>query len=128
MNSNIFADTFVQYKNNHFNLLHLVYYNLIKCKRSNCIPKSLSLKKRIVYLNLENKQLEDLELNNLHFLKILNCKKNKLTSFKLKHIPQLEYLNCDGNKLTSLNLKHNPQLKKLDCQSIINNKYNCQIL
>ena len=87
MNSNIFADNYIHCENDYFNLLSLVYFGVYKYKRFNCLLLSLNLKKRVIYLELEDKYLKDLELNGLHFLKILNCKYNKLTSLSLENIP-----------------------------------------
>ena len=116
MNSNIFADTNIHFKNNYFNLLSFVYYNVFKYKRSNCVPNTINLKKRVIYLNLKNKRLKSIDLSNFFKLKKLNCKCNLLTSLNLEYVLQLEYLNCGYNQLTSLNLEHNPKLKKISLQ------------
>ena len=113
MNSNIFANIYIHFGNDYFNLLSLVYYNIFKYKRSKCIPKSLSLKKRIVCLNLKGKILKSLDLSNFYFLKYLDCSWNFLKNLDLSSKPRIIYLNTYPNQLTSLNLENNPQIKTL---------------
>ena len=55
MESNIFANNCIHFENDYFNILCLVYYDIFKYKKSKCVPKSLILKKRIIYLNLKGK-------------------------------------------------------------------------
>ena len=75
-------------------------------KRSRCVPKSISLKKRIVCLHLNYKKI-NIDLNGLHFLKNLDCSFNSL-----ENIPHLKELDCRNNELKCLDLSSNPQLKE----------------
>ena len=115
MNISIFADNYVHYENDYLNLLSLVYFDVFKCKRSEFIPKTFNLKKRIIFLNLKDKKLKSLDLSGLHFLKILDCGFNNLESLNLIECPQLKKLDCSSNKLQNLNLKYNTQLEVLRC-------------
>jgi Leucine-rich repeat (LRR) protein len=69
------------------------------------------------HLDLQNNSLKDLNANNLQSLKLLLCQNNSLSSLNTNGLFNLTHLHCYNNNLTELNLLELANLQSLDCQN-----------
>lgn len=71
----------------------------------------------IVYLTLDNNQINNLILDNLLYLEQISCRNNQLTNLNLNNLPRLDLLFCENNNLSTLNLNGLTNLDRLHCNN-----------
>ena len=87
---------------------------VLSCKKCE-LTGSLTVGKRIVQLDCQDNQLEQLVFRSAGELNELNCQNNRLQELTILDSPRMSRINCSGNRLTSVHLGEMGYLVDINC-------------